>query len=96
MGPPDLMPEFEQPAFVKSENTQVSIVKMRVDCNWAQILEGAIDSAHSSTLHSSDIRPARVDRAGMTCAYMTLPSTDKSPRIQVEPTSFGMRYVAIW
>jgi phthalate 4,5-dioxygenase oxygenase subunit len=95
MGPPDLMPEFEQPAFVKSEHTQVSIVKMRVGCNWAQILEGAIDSAHSSTLHSSDIRPARVDRAGVTSAFMTRPSTDVSPRIQVELTSFGMRYVAI-
>jgi phthalate 4,5-dioxygenase len=95
MGPPDLMPEFEPPAFVKSENTQTSIVKMRIGCNWAQILEGAIDSAHSSTLHSSDIRPARVDRAGVTSAYMTRPSTDVSPRIQVELTSFGMRYVAI-
>jgi hypothetical protein len=29
-------------------------------CNWAQVLEGAIDSAHSSSLHSSDFVPARV------------------------------------
>ena len=26
---------------------QISIVKMHVACNWAQVLEGAIDSAHS-------------------------------------------------
>ena len=43
--------------------TQVSIVKMHVDANWAQVLEGAIDSAHSSSLHSTDMPPARVDGA---------------------------------
>jgi phthalate 4,5-dioxygenase oxygenase subunit len=43
--------------------TRISIVKMRVDANWAQVLEGAIDSAHSSTLHATDMPPARVDGA---------------------------------
>jgi phthalate 4,5-dioxygenase oxygenase subunit len=33
-------------------------VKIAVDCNWAQILEGAIDSAHSSTLHSTNMPAA--------------------------------------
>ena len=44
----------------------VSIAKVIVPCNWAQILEGAIDSAHSSSLHSSDMVPARVDSAKAT------------------------------
>ena len=35
-------------------------------CNWAQVLEGPIDSAHSSSLHSSDMSPARVDGAKAT------------------------------
>ncbi len=70
---------------------------MRIDlpCNWAQIMEGQIDSAHSSTLHSSDMRPARVTSAGAAETHWTRPSTDKNPRIQVQVTNYGMRYAAI-
>ena len=46
--------------------TRTSIVKMRIDANWAQVLEGAIDSAHSSTLHATDMPPARVEGARAT------------------------------
>jgi phthalate 4,5-dioxygenase oxygenase subunit len=95
MGDPEKIPEFEPPAFAGGPNPKISIVKIRIPCNWAQVLEGAIDSAHSSTLHSSDIRPARVERAGMTSEFMTRPSTDKSPRLQAQETGYGMRYAAI-
>jgi len=47
MGPPEEMPAFEAPAFAPVPAARTSIVKVQVDCNWAQILEGAIDSAHS-------------------------------------------------
>jgi phthalate 4,5-dioxygenase oxygenase subunit len=95
MGPPNQIPDFQPPAWAKSDKTKISIVKVQVPCNWAQVLEGAIDSAHSSSLHSSDIRPARVERASVTSDFMTRPSTDKSPRIQVQLTNFGFRYAAI-
>jgi phthalate 4,5-dioxygenase oxygenase subunit len=95
MGPSPEMPEFQPPVFVKSPDTRVSIVKIQLPCNWAQVLEGAIDSAHSSSLHSTNIRPAKVERAGMTSTYMTRPSTDKAPRIQTAATSYGFRYAAI-
>ena len=64
-------------------------------CNWAQILEGQIDSAHSSSLHSSDMVPAQVDGAKATDANWLRPSTDKAPRFQIERTSYGFRYAAI-
>ena len=57
MGPADEMPEFEPPAFAPTPDARVSATKVRVRCNWAQILEGQIDSAHSSSLHSSDMVP---------------------------------------
>ena len=66
MGPADTMPAFEPPAWAPTEDTRVSIAKVLLPCNWAQILEGAIDSAHSSSLHSSDMVPARVDGAQAT------------------------------
>ena len=95
MGPANEMPEFEPPAFAPTRETRVSIVKIHVACNWAQILEGQIDSAHSSSLHSSDMKPAKVDAAKATETHWLRPSTDKAPRLQVERTSYGFHYAAI-
>ncbi len=95
MGPKELMPEFEAPAWAPTPEAKVSIVKIDLPCNWAQIMEGQIDSAHSSSLHSSDMKPARVTTAGATATHWTRPSTDKNPRIQVQLTNYGFRYAAI-
>jgi phthalate 4,5-dioxygenase len=95
MGPADETPDFEPPAWAPCADIRTSVVKMRVDCNWAQVLEGAIDSSHSSSLHSTDMVPAEVEGAGATDKTWLRPSTDKAPRLQVERTDFGFRYVAI-
>src|ERR1700733_5505861 len=39
--------------------------------------------------------PARVEGAQSTDSKWLRPSTDKAPRLQVQPTSFGFRYAAI-
>ena len=95
MGPPGEVPPSEPPAFAPTPETSVAIVKVHVACNWAQILEGAIDSAHSSTLHSSEMPAAHVDRATSADGLWSRPSADKAPRLQVQPTSYGFRYAAI-
>ena len=95
LGPADEMHEFETPAFAPTPDVRVSATKVRVRCNWAQILEGQIDSAHSSSLHSSDMVPAPVDGAKATDTTWLRPSTDKAPRFQIERTSYGFRYAAI-
>ena len=95
MGPADKMPEFEAPPWAPTPQAKVSISKIDLPCNWAQIMEGQIDSAHSSSLHSSDMRPARVDTAKAADTHWLRPSTDKNPRIQVQLTNYGFRYAAI-
>lgn len=95
MGPSETMPEFSPPAFAPNDLVRVSIAKVVLPCNWAQVLEGAIDSAHSSSLHSSDMVPARVDSARATPNSWLRPSTDKAPRMQVQRTSYGFRYAAL-
>jgi phthalate 4,5-dioxygenase oxygenase subunit len=95
MGPLEQMPEFEFPAFAPSADAQVSIAKMVIPCNWAQIMEGQIDSAHSSSLHSTDMKAAKVESAAATETHWLRPSTDKNPRIQVQLTGYGMRYAAL-
>jgi len=96
MGPPEEMREFEPPAWAPQPGIRYAIVKMWADCNWAQVLEGSIDSAHSSTLHSTNM-PAADDVYGSTATDEAWfrPSNDKAPRLQFEPTPFGFRYAAI-
>ena len=95
MGPKETMPPFRPPVWAPTKDTRVSIAKAILPCNWAQVLEGAIDSAHSSSLHSSDMVPARVTGAEATDKTWRRPSTDKAPRLQVERAGYGFRYAAI-
>lgn len=95
MGPKETMPEFTPPVWAPNGDVKVSVAKAILPCNWAQVLEGAIDSAHSSSLHSSDMVPARVNSAEATGDLWLRPSTDKAPRLQIEYTPYGFRYAAI-
>jgi phthalate 4,5-dioxygenase len=94
-GPQESVPEFRPPPWAPTADVRVSIAKVLLPCNWAQVLEGAIDSAHSSSLHSSDMVPARVDSAQATDKTWLRPSTDKAPRLQVQRGSYGFRYAAL-
>jgi len=90
---PDL-PWFHLPA------EQVVVVDAMCHSNWVQSLEGAIDSSHSSHLHSDEIVSKKAGDvstavgAGMQLQF-TRPSTDKHPRIQVRDTDFGFIYGAL-
>jgi phthalate 4,5-dioxygenase oxygenase subunit len=95
MGPRETMPEFQPPTWAPTPTTKISIVKMHTACNWAQPLEGAIDSAHSSSLHSTNMPAMQVDGAKATEQNWPRPSTDKAPRMQFQLTNYGFRYAAI-
>ena len=95
MGPAETMPVFEPPAWAPTPDATVSITKIELPCNWAQVMEGQIDSAHSSSLHSSDMKPVLSNTAAALDTLWTRPSTDKNPRIQVQVTEYGLRYAAI-
>jgi len=88
-------PEFQPPPWAPHAHVRVSIAKVVIPCNWAQILEGAIDSSHSSSLHSSDMVAAPVDGAQATSSVWLRPSTDKAPRLQIQLTDYGFRYAAL-
>jgi phthalate 4,5-dioxygenase oxygenase subunit len=94
--PQQQMTPFEPPAWAPHPNCRTAIVKMHAACNWAQVLEGSIDSAHSSTLHSTNMPAAEgVYGSTATDSAWLRPSVDKAPKMQFEPTSYGFRYAAI-
>jgi len=95
MGPREAVREFEPPAWAPQPGIRYAIVKMHTACNWAQVLEGSIDSAHSSSLHSTNMPAAEVEGSTATDEAWLRPSTDKAPRLQFEPTPYGFRYAAL-
>jgi phthalate 4,5-dioxygenase oxygenase subunit len=96
MGDASDVAPFDPPNWTTAPLEKISIVKMHAACNWAQVLEGSIDSAHSSSLHSSNM-PSATAVAGSTATdeVWFRPSNDKSPRLEIQRTPFGFRYAAI-
>ena len=87
---------FDPPVWAKAPADKIAIMKIHGACNWAQVLEGAIDSAHSSSLHSTNMPTAPdVSSSTATDSAWLRPSADKSPRLEVERTPYGFRYAAI-
>lgn len=95
LGPPDAVRPFQAPAWAPHPETRISIVKMHAACNWAQVLEGSIDSAHSSSLHSTNMPTAEVAGSTATDTAWLRPSNDKAPRLEAELTDYGFHYAAI-
>ncbi|MET0271446.1 MAG: Rieske 2Fe-2S domain-containing protein [Phenylobacterium sp.] len=95
MGPADEVRPFAAPPWAPSPTTKISIVKMHAACNWAQVLEGSIDSAHSSSLHSTNMPTAEVAGSTATETAWLRPSNDKAPKLEAEATDYGFHYAAI-
>jgi phthalate 4,5-dioxygenase oxygenase subunit len=104
MGPPGTEPQVPDFAWTHLPPENVSVIKMRIECNWAQGLEGVIDSAHSNFLHSSEIIPSAsaANLGGASVFHRTdvtrqvdRPSNDGRPRMETQDTAYGFRYAAI-
>jgi phenylpropionate dioxygenase-like ring-hydroxylating dioxygenase large terminal subunit len=89
-------PREEEPAFPELEWTslppgQVSAIKRRQQCNWAQAVEGGIDSAHISFVHRrlKDLRPGN-DPENLHVQFSKL----GNPKFTVKSTDYGLAIAA--
>ena len=80
---PPAFPEFE---WFSMPSTHAVPFKLREDCNYAQAVEGTIDSAHAGVLHREQPwdAPAKYDH-----------ERDLAPKIEVELTKYGLRYAGV-
>ncbi len=88
-------PEFE---FTGLADDQIIIVRSQEKANWAQCIEGVLDSAHSNYLHSNGIKPnTDIDENTVLGikAHLDRPSNDGAPKLEVETMAYGYRYAAI-
>jgi phthalate 4,5-dioxygenase len=97
MGPPVFEPPPSAFEFCTLPAEHVQIMKIRAECNYAQVIEGVIDSAHSNYLHSDSIKPAKTADVSVYNADLLVdrPSNDGKPRIEVKNTRYGFRYAAV-
>lgn len=98
MGPAEVAPPPMDFEFAGLPQSHVLIMKAREECNWAQCVEGVIDSAHSNYLHSAGIVPnsgLATTEEGNAAAQFERPSNDGAPRLEVEDMPYGFRYAAI-
>ncbi|MFV2175679.1 Rieske 2Fe-2S domain-containing protein [Actinomadura sp. LOL_016] len=103
LGPPELelpVPRFE---WTGMPSEHVAIMRLRVDCNWVQVLEGLVDSSHAGFLHSDHVRPVTRTAApegGTQVDWedggrIQRPSDDQRPRMEVQDADYGFRSAAI-
>ena len=99
MGPAEKMPKLTPPPWSGDPAPSIATLKIHEEANWVQALEGVLDSAHSSSLHSSSILPAQEVHGSTEVKgaefRITRPSEDKAPAIEVQFTDYGFRYAAI-
>ena len=86
MGPPEHKPAFPDYEWLSMPSTHAVPFKLQEDCNYAQAVEGTIDSAHAGVLHKSSPwdAPGKFSH-----------EKDLVPKLEVEYTRYGLRYGAV-
>lgn len=86
LGPKEATPPFPHFEWLGMPATHSVPFKIMAECNYAQLMEGTIDSAHVGVLHREQPwdAPAKYDH-----------ERDLTPRIEVEPTPYGLRYAGV-
>jgi len=84
LGPQGAAPPPPDYEWLRAPVTHRFVSKTYQASNYLQGLEGGLDTAHVGFLHSDDRNPVT-----------RLASVDRSPRLQVETTTYGFYYVSL-
>ena len=98
-GPKELQPEFSRYAFMHADPAHRVVLRVNVDCNYLQLVEGGEDSSHVGVLHTNMARPGWKDGDFVPNPDVVNPaalsSNDLEPALKIEETAFGFQYVAL-
>jgi hypothetical protein len=101
MGPAESMPVFRDFGTETLPQEAITASKEFLQCNWVQALDGELDSAHISNLHSframSEILPDGTDEPGYPSNFesMRFWDFDPKPRLEIDETWYGFRYAGL-
>jgi phthalate 4,5-dioxygenase oxygenase subunit len=101
LGPPESMTPFRDFGTESLAADQVMASKLYVDCNWVQSIEGNIDTAHISFLHTfnavDDIPDDGSDMPGYPSDWVSMKFRrhDRAPRLEIQDEPYGFRYAGL-
>jgi phenylpropionate dioxygenase-like ring-hydroxylating dioxygenase large terminal subunit len=91
-------PPFREYEYMSLPSSHRFITRMKLDCNWLQVMEGGLDSTHVGILHAEfakqfETRDASLPEGLQQQAQVY--STDYAPRLDARETDFGFHYAAL-
>jgi phenylpropionate dioxygenase-like ring-hydroxylating dioxygenase large terminal subunit len=99
LGPKELQPAFSRYAFMDAAPAHRVVLRINVDCNYLQLVEGGEDSSHVGVLHTNMARPGWKEGDFEPNPDVVNPaalvSNDLEPGLKIEETAFGFQYVAL-
>ena len=98
-GPKEQQPEFSRYAFMDAKPEHRVVLRVNVNCNYLQLVEGGEDSSHVGVLHTNMARPGWKDKDFKPNQDVVNPAAlstnDLEPALEIEDTEFGFHYVAL-
>jgi phthalate 4,5-dioxygenase oxygenase subunit len=101
MGPAETITPFRDFGMETLPEKNHLATKLQSYCNWIQTMEGNVDTAHISWLHSwdgaADIEDDGTDKPGYPSNKMTWKfwMHDRAPQLEIEDTWYGFRYAGL-
>jgi len=99
IGPKERQPEFSRYAFTQSRPEHRVVLRVNVQCNYLQLVEGGEDSSHVGVLHTNMARPGWKEKDFKPNTDLVNPAAlstdDLEPALEIEDTEFGFHYVAL-
>ena len=99
LGPADREPPFPHFAFFDPPADTLYTVRVDLNCNYSQLLEGGLDSSHVGILHADMANPGWVSGIFERNTDRNNPGglavADDAPDLSIETTNFGFQYAAI-
>lgn len=99
IGPKEHQPEFSRYAFMDAASEHRVVLRIRVSCNYLQLVEGGQDSSHVGVLHTNMARPGWKEGEFAPNPDVVNPaaltSNDLEPALKIADTAFGFHYVAL-
>ena len=101
LGPPETITPFRDFGTESLMADQVLASKLYIDCNWVQSIEGNIDTAHISFLHTFDAVDGIADDGSDAPGYpsdwvsMKFRRHDRAPHLELQDEPYGFRYAGL-
>jgi len=98
LGPKEIEPPFREYEYMRLPPSHRMVMRMTLDCNYLQIVEGGLDSTHVGILHrdlarSFDEKPQELPDHLQSKRQELL--SDLAPELDVRDTEFGFHYAAL-